>query len=1277
MNDLLYVLKFFGSLPFWLRFLLYLLISGIIVAIAGYWGKHAAIIAAIVCLVLGILMLVLSRLSQWVRERKAAELRGEGLDFGVPSTLVDTDLLERLSNLRREFGNGIHKFQVFGKDLYAMPWYIMIGEHGAGKTEAVLHSKVDLPRDLQNQPQESIGSAHLNWWFTNYGVLLDTSGDMIFRADDTSVTPDWTEFLELLKKHRENCPSNGVIIAIPADSLINDSPKEIDRKAGIVARHLDKLQGSFKVKLPVYVLVTKCDLLEGFLPYFDVLKDPKLQQQMLGWSNPAPLEAPFRPEIFEDFIHSVIGRIRRMRLNLLSSPMPQEGMPRRADEVDELYGLPDSMLKIVAPLRSFLQDIFVPRQWAMSPLFLRGVYFTSACPLQNTPESGVSASAVPAELEKETEVSWYNKTSYFLRDVFLAKIFREDGLVTISGTEYQKNLRFRSIIFLICVAFLALMIFQLGTNYVALAKNITPQLPYWNRAAAGWDKKGYFSPIVVPDGILSSAYSYTGDKPIGLGPLNSKLRDVEAIGNYSNFGFLEKIALLSATLPPESYFRFHPLASLIYSVNKSRYAAQRVIFEGSVVRPLLEATRVKMVGTASPNASSYVPTNASTANNVQTGEAKALLELINLESGVIQRGEGQTNTIPGITFIPSLLEYVCRTNSADLAALMNWTYGVNPMGRNAWPPDWISGGNSLESNKAINAGIQDLIKGGQGELDLFGKNIAMIQKLADAANAYSEAESKLFTVGLSTNASPVANEEMNTKNAIENLESAKVALEQNIHLVQASGLFGTGPQTLLSAVNRLKEGNESYFGVINNIMGVINQILPAAVQTNQVSSVTSLANQAGSSSVPGASSVGSTLQTATNLASLLPTEESKKYQLFHQIQQKLSAITGKLSQQFASAMSDKQIAWYKTLDQNILEPYDNKPSYRWRWDLYKLCESPATGLEFNENMYLVGQQWYQVGQLIASLNGLYNSAAGYTGPFSNQVEVTCSALLQRFKDKQVKLFVQNYVKQAKDALRRVARFPLVYPPGPDDQALDFNQLVAAKGLLDAISQDLQSSIFTSLSKIEQQPALDFAMKIAPLYNVVDSLVLPNGTPARLSVTLFNGQAQKQLSGPNYAPLPTPTPTPTPPPRSAMSKLFFDIGAPPPPPTPPTAEVVSTSNWNAIQLVGEGGGGVFPLDSPTDVTLGTFSVQAPFSFAVFHSLISTDGAQTVDGGGNWSALRLIAKLGGTRVGIGQDWRVALMPDQSHGVWVRFSFELPMPPTPWPTVDSIGLRSLSSQ
>jgi hypothetical protein len=119
------------------------------------------------------------------------------------------------------------------------------------------------------------------------------------------------------------------------------------------------------------------------------------------------------------------------------------------------------------------------------------------------------------------------------------------------------------------------------------------------------------------------------------------------------------------------------------------------------------------------------------------------------------------------------------------------------------------------------------------------------------------------------------------------------------------------------------------------------------------------------------------------------------------------------------------------------------------------------------------------------------------------------------------------------------------------------------------------------------------------------------------------------------------------------------------------------NWNAVQLIGEGGGGVYPLDSQTDINLGTFSVQDPFSFQVYHSLVSSDGTEMVDGGDNWSALRLIAKLGGVKVGVGQEWRVPLMPDQAHGVWVRFSFELPLPATPWPTIDSIGLRSITGQ
>ena len=1258
MKDLLYVLKFFGSLPFWLRFLIYLLLSAIVVAVAGYWGKHAAVIAAVACIVLAVLLMILSRLSQWVRERKAAELRGEGLDFGVPSSLVDTDLLERLSNLRREFANGIHKFQVFGKDVYELPWYIMIGEHCSGKTEAVLHSKVDLPRDLQNKPQESAGTSHLNWWFTNYGVLLDTSGDMVFRADDASVSPDWSEFLELLKKHRPNCPANGIVMAISVESLLNDSPKEIDRKAGIVARHLDKLQESFGVKLPVTVIITKCDLLEGFLPFFDGLKDPKLQQQMLGWSNAAPLEAPFRPEVFEDFMHSIVQRLRRVRLELLGTPVPQNGLPRRADEVDELYALPETVLQLVNPLRSFLEDIFVSRQWAMSPLFLRGVYFTSACPSEVTNQEVSST-----EPGKSTEVSWYNKTSYFLREVFLAKIFREDGLVTITGTDLQRNLRYRTIAFLIGILILTLIVFQIGTAYKSLKANISPQEPYWQRASEGWDSAGYFSPIVVRGGTTATSYLYRGNSPIGGGI------------DLSVTGFLEQLAIMSSEGPSRAFLDWHPFSKFFYRSGTGRYGAQRVVFEASVVKPLLDATREKICRSASVDSpiSSYA-TNTSLKDHLNTKEAKALLELVIIESEIIQRSDGHTNSSPGITYLPSLLDYTAGTNSADLTALMNWTYGVNPTGRNQWPPDWMSGGNSLQSNKAISQGLNQLVKNSQQELDRFDKKMALLQKLADSAIAYSDTESKLSSATSVKGDS--AGTETAVNNAFQNLQTAKVVMEQNLNLVRASGLFGNGPETLTSAVNLLKRGNESYFGVVNTIMDAINQVLPPAIQTNQPASLSFLASQA-AANVPAVSSVNSALQSVTNATSLLPSTASKKYQLFHQIQEKLAGITSMISQKVDLVITDKLLASYQSIDQNLFNPYENKPSYLWRWNGYKECSSPTTGLEFNDGMYLVDQRWYQLGQLMSSLNEIFVRVDAYAGPLNDEFQATCTYFLQNFRDRQTQLFVTNYIKQAKDALKRVARFPLVYPPGPDDQALDFNQLLASRGLLDAISQDLQTSVFKSLTKTEQKPAIDFSSKLSPLYSVVDALILPNGTPARVSVTLFNGQAQTQLSGPNYAPLPSPTPTPTPPPRSAMSKLFFDIGSPPAAPPPPDAGIVSTMNWNALELVGQGSGGVYPLDSQTDITLGTFSVQDPFSFQVYHSLMASDGTQTVDGGENWSALRLIAKLGGVKVGVGQDWRVALMPDQTHGVWVRFSFELPLPPTPWPTLDSIGLRTINGQ
>ena len=48
--------------------------------------------------------------------------------------------------------------------------------------------------------------------------------------------------------------------------------------------------------------------------FFENLKDPKLQQQMLGWSNPNPRDTPFKADEVDQYLQQVTGRLSRRRL---------------------------------------------------------------------------------------------------------------------------------------------------------------------------------------------------------------------------------------------------------------------------------------------------------------------------------------------------------------------------------------------------------------------------------------------------------------------------------------------------------------------------------------------------------------------------------------------------------------------------------------------------------------------------------------------------------------------------------------------------------------------------------------------------------------------------------------------------------------------------------------------------------------------------------------------------------------------------------------------------
>lgn len=368
-------------------------------------------------------------------ERRLAENAG-----AAPMGVSDAARRARLDDLRRRFEEGVATFREHGKDIYALPWYLLVGEPGSGKTEAIRHCNVGFPPGLQDQLQGAGGTLNMNWWFTNHAIVLDTAGRLMFEEVEPGKTSEWKEFLTLLRSGRPNCPINGMLLVIPADSLIADTADSLQKKGGRIAEQLDAIQRLLGVRFPVFVVITKCDLINGFREFFKDVTDPQMQSQILGWSNPGDLETPFKSDLVESHLRQVAERLRRRRLGILLDPVHTEDpiAGRRTDEVDSLYSFPDSLLKIAPRLRMYLDMIFVAGEWSAKPLFLRGIYFTSS--MQEGAELDAEiAEALKVDVKSLPEGRGFTRnTAFFLRDLFMAKVFQEKGLVT-NATNIRKQ----------------------------------------------------------------------------------------------------------------------------------------------------------------------------------------------------------------------------------------------------------------------------------------------------------------------------------------------------------------------------------------------------------------------------------------------------------------------------------------------------------------------------------------------------------------------------------------------------------------------------------------------------------------------------------------------------------------------------------------------------------------------------------------------------------------------------------------------------------------------
>ena len=310
-----------------------------------------------------------------------------------------------------------------------LPWYVLIGAPGSGKTTALINSGLRFPLYTRNSSASVPGvggTRNCDWWFADEAVLLDTAGRYTTQESDRKAdAAAWHGFLGLLKKFRPQQPLNGAIVTVSVLDLMLWSKAERARFAVHVRMRLAEMYAALNQRFPIYVMVTKLDLLAGFTEFFGDM-DQAARMQVWGTTfghgiDPALIAAPYAADF--------AALEQRLGSEMLARLHEESDLQRRAS----IYRFPQQFHGIGALVGEFLGQAF-GTQVDHRPLQLRGAYYTSGTQEGNPIDRVLVAMARTFRLERANSiVPGGTGKSFFVTRLLREVVFPEAALAEVQA----------------------------------------------------------------------------------------------------------------------------------------------------------------------------------------------------------------------------------------------------------------------------------------------------------------------------------------------------------------------------------------------------------------------------------------------------------------------------------------------------------------------------------------------------------------------------------------------------------------------------------------------------------------------------------------------------------------------------------------------------------------------------------------------------------------------------------------------------------------------------
>jgi len=316
---------------------------------------------------------------------------------GADSSLLISDLESQWEKaIQTLYGSKLNKGQ---NPIYALPWILVIGESGAGKTSLIKNSRLSSAVTDVEASAQYAGTKNCDWWFFEDAIILDTAGRYSIPIEEKRDNTEWERFLSLLSKYRKDEPLNGIVVTVSVERLLENDKDLIQADALSIRKRIDQLMVSIGAKFPVYLMITKMDHIYGFTDFCEALPE-NLQTQAMGYLNES-LNQDWLEVIKEgiDFVKQKIST-----LQLLS-------IEHNSKHSKEILLFSKEFDQLIPALEDFSSIVFGDNPYQKIPM-LRGVYFSSAL------SDGESNSQFLSEFNLSQSVVEPKNKAYFIADFF-------------------------------------------------------------------------------------------------------------------------------------------------------------------------------------------------------------------------------------------------------------------------------------------------------------------------------------------------------------------------------------------------------------------------------------------------------------------------------------------------------------------------------------------------------------------------------------------------------------------------------------------------------------------------------------------------------------------------------------------------------------------------------------------------------------------------------------------------------------------------------------------